>query len=67
MEDNYIPYGPEWENEMMKLPKKTIISLLKKAQIRLHAAEKYIEESPCDPDITTAQIKAYAEWKMSKR
>lgn len=28
-----------------------------------HAAERYIEESPCDPDITSEQIKAYIEWK----
>lgn len=26
------------------------------------AAEKYIEESPCDPDITTDQIIAYDAW-----
>lgn len=29
--DSYIPYGPEWEKEMMKLPKKFLIELLKKA------------------------------------
>jgi hypothetical protein len=30
-EDTYVPYGPEWEKEMMKLPKKFIIDMLKKA------------------------------------
>ena len=30
---------------------------------RCRAAELYIEESPCDPDITSNQIKAYIEWK----
>jgi hypothetical protein len=30
---------------------------------RCKAAEAYIREVPCDPDITAAQIKAHEEWK----
>lgn len=30
---------------------------------RCLAAEKYIDKSPCDPDITDEQIDAYNEWK----
>lgn len=30
---------------------------------RCQKAENYINESPCDPDITEKQIKAYSEWK----
>lgn len=30
---------------------------------RLLAAEKYIKESPCDPDYTKIQLKAYNEWQ----
>lgn len=30
MEDNYIPFGPEWEKEMMKLPKKFLIDMIRK-------------------------------------
>ncbi len=66
MEDNYIPYGPEWEKEMIKLPKKFLIGMIKKARLQLHLAEKFIEESPCDPDITEPQRKVYAEWMASK-
>lgn len=29
--DNYVPYGPEWEAEMNKLPKKVLIEWLKKS------------------------------------
>lgn len=29
-EDNYIPYGPEWEKEMNKLPKKFLINMIRK-------------------------------------
>jgi hypothetical protein len=29
-------------------------------------AEKYIEESPCDPDIYDEQIKAYNKWQDFK-
>jgi|DEB0MinimDraft_10_1074344.scaffolds.fasta_scaffold30557_1 hypothetical protein len=29
---------------------------------RYRLAEKYINESPCDPDITKAQYKAYLKW-----
>jgi hypothetical protein len=28
--NKYIPYGIEWENEMMKLPKKFLVDFLKK-------------------------------------
>ena len=30
MEKDYVPYGEEWEKEMMKLPKKMIIELFRK-------------------------------------
>lgn len=30
---------------------------------RCEAAEIFIAKSPCDPDITEGQIKAYAYWK----
>ena len=30
---------------------------------RCELAEEFIEESPCDPDITSEQIKAYDEWQ----
>lgn len=33
---------------------------------RCEAAEKFIEESPCDPDITTAQIAAHKTWQQLK-
>lgn len=33
---------------------------------RCDAAEKYIEESPCDPDIYPAQLVAYQEWNRIK-
>lgn len=32
IDPNYIPYNEEWEKEMMKLPKKFIIDLLKEAK-----------------------------------
>lgn len=66
MEDNYIPYGDEWEKEMMKLPKKYLIDMFKKAQIRLHLAEKLIEIMPCEHDVTRQQREAYAEWMESR-
>lgn len=66
MEDNYIPYGPEWEKEVMKLPKQFMLLMLKKAYIRLQAAEQYIEISQCEPDTTDSQQKAYADWVASK-
>lgn len=30
---------------------------------RCLAAEKFIQETPCDPDITNTQIEAQHEWK----
>lgn len=29
--DSYVPFGPEWEKEVMKLPKKFIVEMLRKA------------------------------------
>lgn len=29
--ENYTPYGKEWEAEMMKLPKKFLIEMIRKA------------------------------------
>jgi len=31
MENNYQPYGEEWKNELMKLPKVMIINMLRNA------------------------------------
>lgn len=33
---------------------------------RCLAAENFIDKSDCDPDITTAQIKAYSKWQSLK-
>lgn len=43
--DNYIPYGPEWEKEMMKLPKAILIAMLRKAFIEKLAAQEGRAES----------------------
>lgn len=66
MEDNYIPYGPEWEKEVKKLPKQFLLLMLKKAYTRLQAAEKFIEESPSTIMTADSQQRAYAEWMASK-
>lgn len=34
---------------------------------RCLAAEEYIDESPCDPDITKKQIIAHDYWQMIKK
>jgi len=34
---------------------------------RCKLAEKYIEESPCDPDIYKEQLKAYWQWMDFKK
>jgi hypothetical protein len=33
--DDYVPYGPEWENEVMKLPKKMVIKILREKILEL--------------------------------
>jgi len=33
---------------------------------RCELAEMYIEESPCDPDITMSQLAAYSAWNHFK-
>lgn len=65
-EDTYIPYGPEWEKEMMKLPKKILIQFFKEAKIRLHLAEQIIETSVKNSSITPEQTKEFADWIASK-
>ncbi len=31
--DNYVPYGPAWEKEMMKMPKAFIINMFRKIKL----------------------------------
>jgi hypothetical protein len=33
--DDYVPYGPGWENEVMKLPKKMAIKILREKILEL--------------------------------
>jgi len=37
--DSYVPFGPEWEKEVMKLPKKFIVEMLRKALMANQAAK----------------------------
>lgn len=51
---------------MMKLPKKLLIAKVREAQIRLHAAEHFIDESSRGILKLDSQQKAVAEWNASK-
>lgn len=42
MNDTYIPYGPEWEKEVSKLPKKILVEMLRKSHLKREAAEELI-------------------------
>lgn len=33
MEDNYEPFGIEWELEVMKIPKKVIVDMYRKSRV----------------------------------
>ena len=33
-DDAYQPFGPEWEKEMMRLPKKRLVTMLQEASIK---------------------------------
>lgn len=46
MENDYIPYGPEWVKEMKKMPKEIIIKLLAEANIKRKEAEKNAAAAP---------------------
>lgn len=37
MQDNYIPYGPEWEKELMKTPKKFLIDMIRRIKTKDHS------------------------------
>ena len=41
---NYIPYGPEWQEEMMKFNKPSLIGLLKKAYQEKNELQKHVVE-----------------------
>lgn len=42
--DNYVPYGQEWEQELMKFPKKGLIGLLRKEYQKAQQSGKSREE-----------------------
>lgn len=46
-QDNYEPYGPEWEAELMKLPKKFIIELYRTSCQKRKEAEAATAWIPC--------------------
>jgi hypothetical protein len=39
--DSYVPFGPEWEKEVMKLPKKFIVEMLRKALMANHLSKSH--------------------------
>lgn len=43
-DENYEPYGAEWEKELMKLPKKFIINMYRNVCIKLQDKEAEIKE-----------------------
>lgn len=45
MPENYTPYGPEWEKEVMKMPKKAIIQLYKNQCIQRKRLEDWKESA----------------------
>ena len=48
------------------MSKRDTIRRLNYLERRLEAAEKYIDVSPCDPDISPKQYRAYKKWKKIK-
>jgi len=43
--EEYIPYGPEWEAEVMKNRKADIVDMLRSALIRLNEAHHHVESA----------------------
>lgn len=43
-EDNYIPFGNEWVNEIKKFPKDMIIEMLKKSHLKRQELEEKISQ-----------------------
>jgi hypothetical protein len=44
LEEDFIPYGPEWEKAMMRLNKDFIIRMTKSALIERNALEARVEQ-----------------------
>ncbi len=55
-----VPPNPKHDPDLIFLELCNRLEYLSK---RCQAAENYIDASPCDPDITDAQIEAYRDWK----
>lgn len=58
MNENYVPYGEEWKKEMMKIPKASLIDLLKHALVEKKQSSNVVVKSidfnvpdcyQCDP------------------
>ena len=43
-DEDYIPFGKEWEKELMKLPKKFIIDMYRKVCINNQKKQSLIDE-----------------------
>ena len=60
-----IDYAPKEKIKICLQLDETISKTYWKTRCLL--AEKYIEESPCDPDIYDEQLKAYSVWMDFKK
>lgn len=41
--ENYVPFGEEWEKEMMKLPKKFIVEMYRKVCMEKQQAKEMVK------------------------
>lgn len=48
--ENYVPFGAEWEKEMMKFPKPMLIDNLRAALKKIKRYEEYVSALP-DRDV----------------
>lgn len=44
VEENYVPYGPEWEKEMSKFSKPFLISFLKRNLLKIKTVEDILQQ-----------------------
>ena len=51
-DEDYTPFGPEWEAEVMKMRKADIVAMLRDALLAKHAATDAVPTNWLDPILT---------------
>lgn len=62
----YVPFGEEWQKEVMKLPKRAIVDMLARARLEIQAHEAAQQSVQSDGWVCTCKFPSPANDRMGE-